>query len=202
MDVQMPEMDGFETTGRIRQTARHGALPILAMTANAMEQDRLACLEAGMNDFITKPVEPETLLELLRRWGRTDAVDAKVAVATAASAPELPLWDLPGALRRMSGNQVLLDRLLEEFRRDQAGDAAALRAALDAGDLKLAEHVAHRLKGVAGNLGARRLQDAAGRLERLLREGRPEETRDPMADLAMVFQDTFASLGSHPEGPS
>ncbi|MBK8727657.1 MAG: response regulator [Holophagaceae bacterium] len=189
MDVQMPEMDGFETTGRIRQMARHASLPILAMTANAMEQDRLACLEAGMNDFITKPVEPEALFGALSHWGRGTAPEPSPSGAPPAEAPEvLPLLDSAGALRRMGGNMALLTRLLGDFCREQAGVAAALDAALRGGRHAEAEHLAHTLKGVAGNLGAKRLAAEAARLEKALAQGMPAAAHGLAATLEATLE--------------
>jgi two-component system sensor histidine kinase/response regulator len=189
MDVQMPEMDGFEATGRIRQMARHQALPILAMTANAMEQDRLACLEAGMNDFITKPVEPEALLETLRRWGRpSDGVASPPPQPVLSGEPEVPLWDLKGALRRMGGNQALLDQLLNDFRREQGTVAEDLRRAVGEGRIDEAERIAHTLKGVAGNLGAKRLYEASARLEKALAKGSPASVEAWAATLLATLE--------------
>jgi CheY-like chemotaxis protein/HPt (histidine-containing phosphotransfer) domain-containing protein len=191
MDIQMPGMDGYQTTGRIRQLAAHAGLPILAMTANAMEQDRMACLEAGMNDFIPKPIEPEDLLAALLRWGRRDGLPAQDPVTPALpSEPALPLWDLKGALRRLGGNQPLLDRLLVDFQKEQAGIMETLTAALGARDLALAERLAHTLKGVAGNLGARRLQEAAGLVEKTLREGGTPD----LGPLGSAVKDTLGDL--------
>ena len=195
MDIQMPGMDGYETTGRIRQMAQHVDLPILAMTANAMEQDRIACLEAGMNDFITKPIEPQILFEALRKWGKRPMAPAlPPAPLEAPQESQLPLWDLKSALRRLGGNQALLDQLLEDFRREQAGDAEAIRVALEAGDTASAERLAHTLKGVAGNLGAKRLQHGAGEVEQALRNGAQGEALEGLADLRDTLQATLAEV--------
>jgi CheY-like chemotaxis protein/HPt (histidine-containing phosphotransfer) domain-containing protein len=185
MDVQMPDMDGYQTTGLIRQMPAHLDLPILAMTANAMERDRLACLEAGMNDFIPKPIEPEHLFAALLQWTPKEPPvpvppqepeppaqpPPPVAVPGAADegTPKAPLLDLDSALRRLGGNRTLLQELLQSFQRGHAQAATEIRAALDQGNAKQAEHLSHKVRGVAGNLGANRIMDLAGAMEKALR---------------------------------
>ncbi len=205
MDVQMPEMDGYQTTGRIRQMPQHASLPILAMTANALKQDREACLEAGMNDYLSKPIEPEALRSTLRKWsGRPPAAPnpapprAPKPIPPPSPGTEPPLLDRVGALRRLGGNEALLLQLLEDFLQEQAGTAEELRIALDTGDLALAERLAHTLKGVAGNLGAKRLQHAAGNMERALRSGNAPSALEALPNLAEVLKATLAAIKEAP----
>ena len=178
MDLQMPVMDGLEATRRIRAQARFADLPVIAMTAHALEEERERCLAAGMNDHVTKPIDPDVLFGALARWTGRAANDAprvagRVARATdeAAASLEISGFDVEGGLRRLAGNRQLYLQLLEKFARTQAGEASRdARAAMERGDREAAKRVAHSIKGVAGNLGARAAHESAGALERALRE--------------------------------
>jgi PAS domain S-box-containing protein len=176
MDVQMPIMDGMEATRQLR--AMGYTLPIVAMTANAMPGDRERCQEAGMNDHLSKPIEPEQLRAMLLRWIRPDAarsrLTAKAPAAAADNAPQATLPRLPGlnledGLRRVLGKTRLYRDLLEKFLSNQADALPALRAALAADDRTQIVRLAHTLKGVAGNIGATAVADCAARLESICR---------------------------------
>jgi len=177
MDLQMPEMDGYEATRRIREDARWGFLPIVAMTAHAMSGDRDRCLEAGMNDHLAKPIEVEDLYEALLRWLPLQAAEAQAAsrrVVTDALVPDaLPGIDVATGLRRMGGKQDLYLRLLGRFVAANREAAAEISALVDAQEWEQAQAAVHAVKGVAGNLGAHSLFRAAGELERLLQEKAP-----------------------------
>jgi PAS domain S-box-containing protein len=182
MDIQMPEMDGLEATRRIRASDRPDAasLPIIAMTAHAMADDREKSLAAGMNDHVTKPIDPGTLLRALVRWiapGKRQA--PPLATPPEHAAPEadaLPLAGLPGlavklGLSRVGGNRKLYRQLANKFGVQYADAGQALRGSLEAGDDKAASRLAHTLKSVAGNIGAEALSRCAGELERALKAG-------------------------------
>jgi len=174
MDLQMPEMDGFEATQAIRADARHARLPILAMTAHAMAEERERCLAAGMNDHIAKPIDPDTLFQVLARWiGATPARSAPRAVAPApqAGAVSIPGVDVAAGLQRVAGNRKLYENLLRQFLQGQRDAAERIETALAAQDRAGAERIAHNVKGVAGNLGSGAVQEMAAQLERALREG-------------------------------
>ena len=170
MDVQMPEMDGIEATRRIRADARHAKLPVIAMTAHAMAEERARCAAAGMNDHITKPIEPRTMLQTLARWlgGKAGSVTA-APVADDEHLPEVTGVDAADGLRRVGGNRRLYRDLLRQFAHKQSDAAARVAAALHKKDSGAAERIAHSVKGVAGNLGVRGLYDLAGNLEKALR---------------------------------
>jgi two-component system sensor histidine kinase/response regulator len=186
MDMQMPEMDGLAATRAIRADTALGGLPIIAMTANAMKADLDACLAAGMNDYVTKPIDRAALASTLRKWlpasarvGPDEASGAG-AEAPAPRVPDLEGINVEGALARLGLGFDALQRMLLRFADGQRATVAALRAAADAGDLDAAARSAHALAGAAGNLGAEALREAAKALETAARA----DTRDlgPLAD--------------------
>jgi CheY-like chemotaxis protein/HPt (histidine-containing phosphotransfer) domain-containing protein len=149
MDVQMPDMDGYETTRHIRENPRYGFIPIVALTAHAMKEEREKCLAAGMNEQLTKPLEPDTLFAVLGRWIKTAPPPPPAEVAGDGILPGIDLLD---ALRRLSGNQDILFELLREFRERWADALPRLRAALAQPDLDQVALLAHTLRTEAASL--------------------------------------------------
>ncbi len=184
MDMQMPVMDGLEATRRIRQIPALRALPIIAMTANAMKTDVQACLSAGMNDFVSKPIERGALVQSLRRWlpsGGSGAVaadrgssepaksapraDVSAATNTQTAVPVLEGLDVADTVRRLAISFERLRPVLLRFADGQRKTLHELQAAVAADDAAGARHQAHALAGAAGNLGAEKLHQAARDLE-------------------------------------
>jgi len=176
MDLQMPEMDGIEATKRIRADARFAALPVIAMTAHAMVEERERCLAAGMQDHIAKPIDPHAMFQTLARWVRPVATGAAPSARTLRP-DEVPLPDVAGldaaaGLKRVAGNRKLYLSLLRQFADKQADAGQRLAAALKAKDKAGAERIAHTIKGVAGSIGFDMLQDASAALEQAMKSGK------------------------------
>ena len=175
MDMQMPVMDGIEATRVIRSNPRFRTLPIIAMTANAMASDRILCLDAGMNDHIAKPIDPDQLFGVLLRWIRRSDGDGRAARGASAahgsdgrandSELVIPGIDVPAGLRRTGGNRKRYEALLRKFAEQQDGVVDTIEAARSRGDAATAERAAHSLKGAAATLGASTLSEAAARTE-------------------------------------
>jgi len=169
MDVHMPVMDGLEATRRIRRHPDLERLPVIAMTASALDRDRKLCMDAGMNDQVNKPIDVSQLFATLGRWVAPMAVAEEPAEEEAwdddDGLPEqLPGLDLKRAARTVEGAQ-LLRRLLTSFRKENEGILEQFGEAAQRGDLQLARRIIHTVKGVGGNLGATRLSSAAASLE-------------------------------------
>jgi two-component system, sensor histidine kinase and response regulator len=178
MDVQMPEMDGYQATRLIRAwEGGRRPTPIIAMTASAMMGDRERCLEAGMNDYISKPIKPADLLTVLDRWIEQPsgglamergaaAPDSAAAPAASASEGDAPL-NLAEAMPRFLNNRAFFDDICRQFLGGLPERLAIMRAALEQGDIKELFGQAHSLKGIAASLCAGRLTQLALELERL-----------------------------------
>ncbi len=178
MDLQMPEMDGFTATRLLRSDPRLQKLPIVAMTAHALVEERQRCLDAGMNDHVSKPVDPDNLFSTLLRWAKPrpkQAAKSQASFTPVRASDDVVLTEIAGinladGLKRVAGNRRLYRDLLGEFVARQGDAAAQISTALESGDLKLAERIAHTVKGVAGNLGITEVQQAAEELVMAIRE--------------------------------
>ena len=170
MDVQMPEVDGLEATRRLKADARFKDLPVIAMTAHALLEERARCAAAGMVDHIAKPIDPAVLYETLARW-----LGGRPAASTAAGSD--PLRELDGVagidwqqgVQRATGNRALYLRLLRQFAQREADVGRRIAEALREERYDDAQSIAHSVRGVAGNLGVTELQAAAERLEHAIK---------------------------------
>ncbi|MDM8561537.1 response regulator [Candidatus Parabeggiatoa sp. HSG14] len=193
MDIQMPEMDGCEATQLIRERLQSNELPIIAMTAHAMTGDREKCLQSGMNDYVTKPIDVVHLLTILKKWIKprkrineevknfpkikADIPSFHKQELDGISPEEILSYELSGiyiksALRRLNGNRKLFNKLLTYFSLEYQNAADDFRAAFEKNDLETLQHLAHTLKGVAGNFSAIQLQSAARELETAIKQKR------------------------------
>ncbi len=173
MDLQMPEMDGYQATSRLRADPRLSGLPIIAMTAHATVEERQRCLDAGMNDHVSKPIDPTALFDAVSRFytppANAPAMDLPVARA-AEDVPHITGLDAKDGLSRVRGNVKLYVKILRQFAEQQGAAVDEVAEALKAGDHARAERVAHTLKGVAANIGATGVQGVAAELERGIRD--------------------------------
>ncbi|HZX29013.1 MAG TPA: AAA family ATPase [Telluria sp.] len=177
MDVQMPGVDGYQATAAIRRDPAHAGLPIVAMTAFAMNEERQRCADAGMNDHIAKPIDPERLFDVLERW-HDPAAPRRAAPPRPAPdtpAPDTPGFDLDGALARVGGNTAIYGKILARFVQDYRDVGARLDGLYRSGERAQAERLAHTVRGAAANLGAMRMALAAQALEEAIRAGADAE---------------------------
>ncbi len=183
MDVQMPVMDGYTATREIRKQDTFKGLPVIAMTANAMAGDREKCLDAGMNDHISKPINVAEMYATMAKWitpvNPASAPEATDVPSTASAIDyELPDFkgiDTAAGLATVQYNRELYRRLLIKFRDNQCEFEQQFTQALADGDQDLTTRLAHTLKGVAGNVGAKEVQAAAGELEAACADRLPTE---------------------------
>ncbi|MFT4562882.1 MAG: signal transduction histidine kinase/CheY-like chemotaxis protein [Gammaproteobacteria bacterium] len=176
MDIQMPNMDGFDATHAIREV--DADIPIIGVTAHALDESRTKCLEAGMNDVITKPIHSETVFATIEHWFQARAKSGEASDATAppstvgherdadspvasSAAFDIAGVDTTDGLARMAGNEALYRELLRRFAKDHAEAATEIRQLFQKQQGEEARRRAHTLKGVAGNLGAKRVQRLA-----------------------------------------
>jgi two-component system sensor histidine kinase/response regulator len=179
MDIQMPVMDGLTATKLLRTHENLAKLPIIAMTAHALVEERERCIEAGMNDHVSKPIDPDALFATLLRWtSPTSKATPNLHRGEAkppggAEIPEIEGINVADGLQRVAGNARLYRDLLMQFGEKQADAAAQIAAALQGGDQKIAERIAHTVKGVAGNLGIAEVHTSAKELEKAIRDSHP-----------------------------
>jgi len=214
MDMQMPVMHGVTATIELRKLPQFTELPIVAMTANAMEQDKEKCVAAGMNDHIAKPIEPDDMFRTLLKWikpretaqpaatagsGKKASKDKKAeGVADNAALLVIDGLDVELGMRRVLGKKPLYLSMLRKYVSNQANTPTELRAALDAGDTATAERIAHSAKGVSGNIGAAGLQAMAAEIEKMIREGADRNALDEkIAPFSEAQTAMIAALRNH-----
>jgi len=194
MDIQMPEMDGYEATRVLRRDFGRRDLPIIAMTAHALKGDREKCLAAGMNDYVAKPIDREELLTVLSQWaapkpGREEGEKGP----DPGELPGVPGIDVAAGVNRVSGNRPLFLKILSSFAEEYSAVSSTVREALDRGDVHEALREVHTVKGVAGNISARGLASAALELESALRETGGAD-RDLIEDFDRAVGETLEAI--------
>lgn len=197
MDVQMPEMDGLEATRQIRNPLSaipNRTVPIIAMTAHAMQGDKEKCLEAGMNDYVAKPISPQALAEALEKWLLKEEAECGIQATEGRSQkaeedrqPSPPIWDRAGLVERLMGDEDLAGTILQGFLADIPRQIEALKGYLEAGDAAGVERQAHTIRGAAGNVGGNTLRTLAFELERAGKSGDLESIKPRLKELAASF---------------
>ena len=207
MDIQMPVMDGHQATREIRGQPRFAALPIVAMTAHAMAEERERTLAEGMNDHLTKPIDPDSLYRTIQHWCAGKAISPTRTDPIPGVPParpditELPAvidgLDISAGLNRVANKPAIYLKLLRMFVSQQENAARIIRGALEGSDPELALRTAHTLHGLAGNIGAHGLSEAAARLEQGLKAGHAGPAIEPaLAEFETGLAQQVAALKS------
>ena len=197
MDVQMPELDGLEATKQIRNPqsdVQNHRIPIIAMTASAMQDDRDRCLNAGMNDYLSKPVSMSALAEAVERWlpkeettgNRSLEAGQQPRPASGLKTP-IPICDRAGLMARLMGDQDLARVAIDAFLDDLPKQIEALRGFLETGDVPAAARQAHTIKGASANIGGEALRAVALEMEMAGTAGDLAAARVHLADLEAQF---------------
>lgn len=211
-DIQMPGMDGMQTTHCIRQELKLTEVPIVAMTAHTMAGDREKYLSVGMNDHLAKPIDPDALAETLLRWLKDAVQEGGEAAPAVAGRRGVPSWmtdaiaavlgevshesrciDVTAALRRVNGNAGLLRRLWQDFVQDHRDDGQLLADAHRRGERDLAVRLAHTLKGTSATIGALVVASAAATIEKTLQAAEPLED-ESLSELQAHLREACAAL--------
>ena len=201
MDLQMPVMDGLTATGLIRSQFHLQKLPIIAMTAHAMAEEVHRCLEAGMNDHLAKPIDPDTFFATLARWvprqkpHRSDLPISPAGTKEEMNFPGIEGIDVTNGLRRVAGNSHLYRNLLNQFAVNHASDAKHIAEAMEHDDRKLGERLAHSLKGLAGNIGAGDIFQCAGKIENEIRDSH-NNVQESIKELSSLLDRQVQSIRS------
>jgi CheY-like chemotaxis protein len=189
MDCLMPVMDGFEATRRLRRgdpPTLSSQIPVIALTACAMPGDRERCLDAGMDDYVTKPIIESELLGAIGRVLARTAMPPPpdpIALAEVASAP-IPVFDLGDMMHRLAGNRNIATVMLRRLLSDMPLRLIGLQAALAGSETQTAVREAHTIKGLAAGAGAAYLWQAARRIERLCKDGLLDDATQQLPELS------------------
>ena len=191
MDCQMPEMDGFEATGEIRtpeSKVLDHRVPIIAMTANAMKGDREKCLEAGMDDYLCKPVNPQELNDILEKWIAKQDSSLLYEATNSDKKPAQNIFDKASLLDRLMGDEELANEILAGFLEDVPRKFSALKEALDKRDVSSVLREAHTLRGASADVGGKAMHEKAFEIEKAVEAGDLETVKACMPELETQFE--------------
>jgi len=203
MDIQMPVMDGFSATRTIRSRdskVLNRQIPIIAVTAHAFKEEVSKCIDSGMNDYLSKPIEPQRLKEVLAKWlpvrsedemtGQNYGTGKEVSSEQELSSgkTEQPIFDKDDFLERTMNDAELGRQVLEMFHETGSGLLSSLEEAIKNEHIEEIMRIAHSLKGSSGNVGAKRLSDIALLLEKMSKEGKPSEILEKLEGLKREFE--------------
>jgi PAS domain S-box-containing protein len=180
MDLQMPIMGGYEASEKIRQELNYSTLPIIAMSADAMVGVKERCLEHGMSDYLTKPIDPNLLFTILGKWLHVSADVLEQQQNTTAAEVTLIIdgLDITAGIARVAGNMKIYSSILKKFCSHHATASEEIKTAVDNSDFELAERIAHTIKGVAGNIGADAIFKCSVELDALLKQAQDGDGLD------------------------
>ena len=204
MDIQMPQMDGFEATRRIRELEaenkstinnQQSTIPIIAMTAHAMTGDREKCIDADMDDYVSKPIKPEALFSVIdkvARQSQSEKTQKRTQPSHGSETFSPTTFDLSGAMETVLGNKDLFREIAGMFLENCSDYIARIKKGIEGNDASILEREAHSLKGAIGNFGAREAHEAADRLEKLGEEGEMTAAAEELSNLERALNE-FAS---------
>jgi len=195
MDLEMPVLDGYAATREIRQLPGFDKTPIIALTADAMSGVKNSAIAAGMNDYITKPIDPADIYKILIKWIPPKHPISAILATPATNAMEFPAIsgiDAYMGLKRVAGNRELYQRILHRFAAENKNLIADLNADLSEKNYQAAEQKVHTVKGSSGNLGAQKLYEVASDLDKALKAGQPASEK--IESLASRFADELARV--------
>ena len=210
MDIHMPVMDGYDATRQIRNDPAFAELPIIAVTANVLQEEKEKCIQAGMNAYIAKPIDTTLLFQTMGVWIKKNHKSSQekeslvkteqLPSANKSSAidddvmPELKGIDIQSALSRLGGNQKLYRKLLVNFYNNHQNDIRDIRRVIELGNLKTAERIVHTIKGAAGNIGAQEVFTAASAVEAEFKEYSLGKAEPLIVQLERALEQVFSSI--------
>ena len=212
MDIQMPVMDGLMATSEIRKHSEYKDLPIVALTADAMTGTKEKCVDAGMNDLTTKPLDPDEVFGVLVNYIKPNALHSRQAgirhkpIAKSqipktknqkTKVPEIPGLNTQSALARMNNKQNLYLSILEKFYSNNQNVITEIKSTLDKEDHETAQRLIHTLKGVTGNIGADNLHKKTKLVEESIREKDSEKIEEGLNKLNLELKELFSNISGH-----
>jgi CheY-like chemotaxis protein len=195
MDVQMPDMDGLEATKRIRtsKSVLNPNIPIIAMTAHAMQGDREKCLSAGMDDYISKPVSPKAMAEKMELWlpskemPKAQQKESMTDMSPTVAPTQIAVFDRAGFLDRVMGDEEIAEKIVDVFLDDIPKQIESLKQALDVCDAETFHRIVHGIKGAAANVGGETLRNLAAEIEIACKNGHFETLTSCCSELEHQF---------------